>query len=134
MTPRPPFTVTLPWAVVCPDNQRHGLLQRGPGGPKRIGLTGKYRRALEFASMAAMAGKKGYDPFTDPVEVSITLHEPNARRRDISNFCKLICDALIGSAYLDDFQIRKLHVARGNYDKSKPRADITVSALRSEAL
>ena len=129
MTPRPPFRVTLPWAVVCPDNQRHGLLQRGRGGPKRIGLTGKYRRALEYASMAAMAGKMGYEPFSDPVVLTIMLHEPNYRRRDLGNFVKLISDALQGSAYHDDHQIHDLHVLRGTYDKSRPRADIEVKPL-----
>ncbi len=127
-----PYTLELPWAVVCRDNARHGILKNRRTGAKHIGLTSEYRRAKEAAWMLAMGAMKGQPPFAGPVVLEITLHEPDARRRDIGNYVKLIADAISGAAYEDDSQIDVLIVRRGQRDKAKPRAIVLVESLNHQ--
>ncbi len=117
-----PARVTLPWSVLVPDNQRHGLL-RG-----RILLTAKYRQAL--ASASALAGFQWKErPLKTSVSLAVTLYEPDKRRRDIGNYTKLIADALTRVAFVDDSQIDELRLKRGGLDRQNPRAEIEVAPL-----
>jgi crossover junction endodeoxyribonuclease RusA len=54
----------------------------------------------------------------DPVSVSITIHFPDKRRRDIDNPIKATLDALcIAGLFTDDSQVDKLMVQRGEIIK-----------------
>lgn len=114
--------ITLPWKVLVADNARHGLL-RG-----RILLTAKYRDALAAASVLASVQWK-QPPMKTSVAVTVTLYEPDKRRRDIGNYTKLIADALTRVAFVDDSQIDILELRRGTLDRANPRAEITVLPL-----
>lgn len=117
-----PARITLPWSVLVPDNQRHGLM-RG-----RILLTAKYRDALAGAStLAAFQWKAG--PLKTSVAVRVTLYEPDKRRRDIGNYTKLIADALTRVAFVDDSQIDELRLSRGGLDRKNPRAEVEIAPL-----
>ena len=120
--------LTLPWKVLVPDNARHEVL-RVKGGGRRIGLTTKYRLALSAASL--LAGHQwGQRPLLrDLVKLRVVLHEPDKRRRDISNYLKLIQDCLVRVAFVDDSQISHVEVIRGKLDRINPRADIELSPL-----
>lgn len=56
---------------------------------------------------------KGYalKPLTGNLEVWMTFYPPDRRRRDLDNCVKCLQDALQqGGLFLDDFQIKKLHL------------------------
>jgi len=55
--------------------------------------------------------------FGGPIEVSIEVHPPDRRRRDLDNLLKALLDALErGGAYRDDSQIEQLMVLRGDVE------------------
>lgn len=112
--------ITLPWSVLVPDNRRHGLL-RG-----RILLTSEYRNALAAASALTSFQWKA-PALKGSVAVTVTLYEPDKRRRDLGNYTKLLADAMTRVVYVDDSQIDDLRLVRGGLDRAKPRAEITVS-------
>ena len=115
-------TLTLPWAVLLPDNARHGLM-RG-----RILLTSKYRKALDGAKMLAAAQWKG-PTLKGRVALDVTLYEPDKRRRDLLNYGKLLGDALSMTVINDDSQIDCVTMTRGALDRHNPRAVIRVTPL-----
>ena len=52
------------------------------------------------------------------VGLSMVLHPPDKRKRDIDNFSgKSVLDSLIGGLYRDDSQVRTLHVEFGDIVK-----------------
>lgn len=120
--------VTLPWKCLVPDNQRHDVL-RVKGGGRRIGLTDKYRRALGAASLLASHQWGQRPTMRDKVCVTITLYEPDKRRRDVSNYLKMAMDALVRVCFVDDSQIDKLTVIRGELSRVNPRAEIEIRPL-----
>lgn len=115
-------SIVLPWKVLVADNARHGVI-RG-----RILLTSRYREALAAASMLAMTQWKAPSLKTS-VALTVTLYEPDKRRRDIGNYTKLIADALTRVAFVDDSQIDELRLTRGRLDRVNPRAEIEVRPL-----
>jgi Holliday junction resolvase RusA-like endonuclease len=114
--------LVIPWALVVPDNARHGLVR------DRIRLTTRYRKALATASALVRQQWRG-DPLLDRVQLVVTLHPPDRRRRDIANTLKILADALAGAAYMDDAQIDRLTVDRAEPDPDHPRAVLTVAPL-----
>jgi len=64
------------------------------------------------------------------LHVELKLCPPDKRRRDIDNFSKAILDALTHAGlWLDDSQIDKMTVTRGEVDKEFPRAYISVTEV-----
>lgn len=121
--PHPTMYLSAPWRHLVSDNARHGLM-RG-----RIRLTAEYRNALK-ALRSMFAEWDVFGPFTEAVTVTVTIYEPNAsRKRDISNFSKLLHDAMIGTVLVDDAQIQRMTYERGSLDPENPRADITVTLI-----
>lgn len=124
--------LTLPWAVLVPDNARAGVL----GG--RILLSRRYRDAKTAAHRVALFQLRDnhwsewWPALSDmSVALTVTLHAPDRRRRDLTNFCKLIHDALTGAAYADDAQLADVRYVRGSIDKANPRAELTLTLLTS---
>lgn len=117
--------IVLPWKVLVADNARHGL-SKG-----RIILTERYRMALSAAALLASQQwtAQRRERLRDKVQLSVTLHEPDKRRRDISNYLKLIQDSLTCTAFADDSQIDRVTVKRGGLDRYNPRAEIEVTDL-----
>jgi Holliday junction resolvase RusA-like endonuclease len=57
----------------------------------------------------------GVQPIAGRLAVTIDLHPPDRRRRDLDNALKALLDALQhGGAYHDDAQIDDLHIRRGD--------------------
>jgi len=122
--PAAALVLTLPWAVLVPDNARHGVM-RG-----RVLLTKRYREAKEAARMLALGQLRHESPIIAcDVAVTIRVHAPDRRRRDIQNLTKLVCDVLTLIAYQDDSQVARLTLERGAMDRVNPRADIEVSPI-----
>jgi Holliday junction resolvase RusA-like endonuclease len=124
--PPQPITLAIPWGYLCRDNARHGLM-RG-----RIVLTARYRDALLFSQILVGAAMKGRQPITGRVALVATFHEPDRKRkRDVTNYAKLLCDALSPAAILDDSQIDDARYVRGDVDKTDPRVVVTLAIVEA---
>lgn len=115
------ISYALPFSVLVPDNQRHGLF-RG-----RILLTSKYRNAKAQAHTILLTQRVG-QPMLEGLSLgfSATLYPPDKRRRDVVNYAKMVQDALTGIAYADDSQLDDVRWTRGTVDKANPRVEIFV--------
>lgn len=69
-------------------------------------------------------------PFDQPVRVSMVFYCKTARRTDLDNLMKLVCDALNGLAYTDDHLI---HSLRGRLHRKAlgetPRTEVRIEAI-----
>lgn len=136
------YTVVIPWSWLVSDNDKYGAAlrkrdkythpddftqRRSP----RLVLSAQYRDAKKrIAAEAVKQLPEGAQPFTGPVMVQATLIEPNrSRGRDVTNFCKLTHDALIGVCYKDDAQIDDAYWSRGAPDIDRPRLELTITEL-----
>ena len=70
-------------------------------------------------------------PLNGDMRLEIGLWLPDRRHRDVDNCCKSICDALNGSAYLDDFQVAEL-IVRRYVDRERPRAEVVIERVESD--
>ena len=83
---------------------------------RRVGrrtLLSRGGRAFRQAVQAVLAAR-GVQPIAGRLAVTIDVHPPDQRRRDLDNALKALLDALQhGGAYHDDAQIDDLHIRRG---------------------
>jgi Holliday junction resolvase RusA-like endonuclease len=125
--------VTLPWSVLVPDGERFaaGVRRRSDGKYRAIlVMTLRYRKAKAAARKLLQSDYGNVPPLTGRVRVAATLYEPNASRiRDVSNFAKLVNDAMTGIIYVDDGQIDEMHWQRGAPDIDRPRLEISVTEI-----
>jgi Holliday junction resolvase RusA-like endonuclease len=63
------------------------------------------------------------------LHVTIDVHPPDARRRDISNTEKLCVDAVAYQLGFDDSQIDVLTLRRQPVDRTNPRLVLTLEAI-----
>ena len=83
---------------------------------RRVGprtLISREGRQFRRDVMAILAGM-GIEPLTGKLIVCVDIFPPDNRRRDIDNVTKALLDALEhGGAYVDDSQIVKLTIEKG---------------------
>lgn len=66
----------------------------------------------------------------DRIELQITLHPPDKRRRDIDNSCKAILDSLQkAGVFLDDSQVDRLFVERGEIERPAGSAVVVIKTI-----
>ena len=83
---------------------------RRVGSRTLISREGRRSRKEVIAILAEM----GLEPLTGKLFVHIDVFPPDHRRRDIDNLQKALLDALAhGGAYVDDSQIVKLTIEKG---------------------
>lgn len=112
--------VVLPWDVLVTVNRR---------SINRKVLSNEYRKAKEAIYMIACGQVRGERPRfpTEAVDVVLDFYVPDFRRRDFTNYYKLILDALEGVVYADDFQIREITGRRHDpTDDTAARCEVTV--------
>lgn len=84
---------------------------------RRVGtrtLISRGGRAFRQSVCSILAAQR-LRPMEGKLAVSVIVHPPDRRRRDIDNLQKALLDALEhGGAYLDDYQIVKLSIERGD--------------------
>ena len=87
----------------------------------------QYRAAV----MATVLAEFGTPPHTsDRIGLSVDLVMPDARRRDLGNVLKALCDAMEHAGmYLDDSQIDELHVVRRHIEPPGC-ADVIIQPLK----
>lgn len=69
----------------------------------------------------------GMEPLHGDVRVALAFYRPT-KRGDLDNLLKVTLDALIGHAYDDDSQIRRIHASLHD-DKDCPRVEVEVMPL-----
>lgn len=115
-------TLTIPF----PPTLNHDVGRNGG----RYYKTDDYKR---FQSQVGWLWLKTLPPLwsqTARYSVAIELIYDTKRRYDIDNRVKPILDALTqAGAWKDDSQVDVIVVARGEIDKARPRAEVTVVAL-----
>jgi Holliday junction resolvase RusA-like endonuclease len=83
---------------------------------RRVGartLISRGGRAFREAVCAILAAH-GIEPLVGSLDVEVTIHPPDKRRRDVDNVQKALLDALQhGGAYGDDSQIVRLAIEKG---------------------
>ena len=117
--------MTLPYPPSINTHWRH--LRSGPmAGRVLISERGRaYRIEVE-----AVARAHGVQCQHGALTVTIWLHPPDRRKRDIDNPIKPLLDALThAGAWLDDSQIRELHITMEDPDKDSPRAVVMVQRM-----
>ena len=110
--------ITTPY----PPSVNH-MWVRNRNGSVRVSAAGKLFRD-EVTMMRPGPGKLC---LTGRLAVSVRLHAPDKRRRDLDNSMKALLDALAHAlVYVDDSQIDRLVVERGPVDRKNPRAEVEV--------
>lgn len=118
-----PLVLVIPWARIVPDNRRMAVVEN------RMVTTAEYRNAKTGFHSLAKKAWRGRELITGDVSLTAELWYPDARRRDLLNTCKLVCDALTSVCYVDDSQIAVACWRRMGIDRENPRAEFTVTAL-----
>jgi len=96
--------VLLPW----PPSVNHYWAARGRGR-----YLSPRAQAWHREAWAVLRAQKNGGPIKGPVAVTLVLHPPDRRRRDVDNVLKAVLDALVkGGVLRDDSQVEELHVVR----------------------
>jgi Holliday junction resolvase RusA-like endonuclease len=95
--------------------------------------TAEYERRVKGAAWAALvlAGFARYGsawPKGARFRLELMIVPGNARRFDLDNVAKAVCDALNGIAWDDDSQVWTLVIRRGEIDRTSPRVEVKVEA------
>jgi Holliday junction resolvase RusA-like endonuclease len=120
-------TITIPWKYLVPDNAKYGVL-RG-----RMLLKPQYRASKDTIQAIARRAMLGTIPCTANVALHARLYVPDNRRRDATNYAKLVQDSLQGAVYTDDTQIKRATWEHCGLDKENPRAEVTITELAEVA-
>lgn len=112
-----------------------------PGRPRgkerpRMGRNGKFytpRTTREYEESVAWFAKAAYkgEPTKDPVRLDMTIRSSKSKA-DTSNILKSIEDGMNGIVYVDDKQIKEIHISRIEGDGEG--VDVTVSLLKKEEM
>lgn len=126
--------LTLPWAVLVRDNAKYGVtINRATRKPLLI-LTSEYRGGKDSAYLLAKQQIRRA-PMSGPLVLVATLYEPNrSRARDVTNFCKMVHDALEKAAYENDSQLDDVRWIRGPVDRENPRVELVLTPLSTESV
>ena len=110
-----------------------------PGRPRgkerpRMGRNGKFytpKTTREYEESVAWFAKAAYkgEPTKDPVRLDMTIRSSKSRA-DMSNILKSIEDGMNGIIYVDDKQIKEIHIIRTEEDGEG--VDVTVSLLKQK--
>lgn len=115
---------SLPVLFTVPTNPRPKERPRVVDGHTYTPKETEQAEALVRAA-ARLAGAR---PHTQPVRLVVRAYRGDARRVDLDNLVKLVSDALNGTAYEDDHQIKAL-VATMDIDRENPRTEVEIHAI-----
>ena len=112
--------VVIPFDALMGDNHRL-IPARG-----RLIANSKYRDAKAALRLRLTAHRPRLTLHDGRVALECTFHWPDRRKRDVTNYGKMLCDALTGIAFHDDVQIVDARYRFGGYDKANPRVEIVI--------
>jgi Holliday junction resolvase RusA-like endonuclease len=102
------YSLQIPWQLLVSSNRRN--TRRGG-----MAHSWEYKRSLKLIHEYArfhLPQLRGPAFPEGEIEVQVTFHPPDARRRDVHNYTKGLLDALEGVMYANDYQIDRLSVVR----------------------
>ena len=123
----------LPWPPSVNRYWRHVNI-RGRGHCTLISADGRaYKRAVGYAVLEQCAARKEpLKTLTGRLAVSVLLHPPDRRARDIDNSAKSVLDALTSAkVWRDDEQVDRLELVRGTVI-SGGCAEVTIREIPQE--
>lgn len=129
------LTITLPWDILCPDNQKSIPIIRGRR-PASV-PNPKYRRSKmaigreACGELAGFALQRPLWALDTRLWLAAYAYLPDARKTDPINYAKGVCDALEGIVYVNDNQI----VMNGPWcnmgiDRENPRLVIRIQEVK----
>lgn len=122
------LTFTVPWDALCSKNAKY------VGQFSKV-LSPEYRAAQEKAGLLALAAakKQKWKRTDKAVRLTVTIVEPDHRKRDPYNLGECILDALTKCAHdaiwWDDSQARIVTFGATEVSKDKAGATITIETL-----
>jgi Holliday junction resolvase RusA-like endonuclease len=122
-----PVTLHLPWSTLISDNKKFRAVQRGDQAI--MAINAGYREAAERIRELAMSKAAGAQPAAEPLQVTARVWFPDNGVRDMTNWSKLVFDAMKGTVYEDDRWLHDVRWIRLGVDVDAPRAEITITPL-----
>jgi Holliday junction resolvase RusA-like endonuclease len=122
-----PLTLTLPWSTLISDNKKFRAVQRGDQAI--MAINAGYREAAEKIQQLAKSKAAGAQPAAEPLQVTARVWFPDNGVRDMTNWSKLVFDAMKGAIYDDDRWLHDVRWIRMGVDVDQPRAEITITPL-----
>jgi len=121
-----PIQLTLPWPPSV--NSMYRAIPRGKHCQNILSRKG--REYKESALIAIACHNLPPGELDGDLQVTLDLYPPDARRRDVDNYSKVVLDVLTeGCVWHDDSQIADLHILKRPRDKDNPRVVVTISAI-----
>lgn len=120
-----PITLRIPWSALVSDNDKFVAGMKGPKPVIRI--TKEYAEAKARIASLARDTMAGRPPIGQPVELTARVWFPGNRGNDVTNWCKLVHDALNEIVYEDDKLIHDARWIKAGIDVDAPRAEITIT-------
>lgn len=124
------MTITIPWPHVKPDNHRAIPVRRH--GVLRLIASPEYRQAKAACELLVRSQWR-QPPLAGELALVARFWFPDYRKRDQTNYAKLLQDALSGIVYADDSQLVDVRLVRVAVDKANPRVELTVTTLEQAA-
>jgi Holliday junction resolvase RusA-like endonuclease len=122
-----PVTLHLPWSTLVSDNEKFRAMLRGDQAIMVIKRP--YREASDRIHQLAMSKAAGAQPAAEPLQLVARVWFPDNNVRDMTNWSKLVFDALKGAVYEDDRWLHDVRWIRMGTDVDAPRAEITITPL-----
>lgn len=118
--------MALEYGFVCPlPTSANARLVRSRHGGFVNGTA--YRRSLLQLQIAIRNGRGSLPTITGPAGISVTVHFPDSRRRDLDNVIKPLLDACTyAGVWQDDHLVMRLEVERGPVQKNRGHLDVRV--------
>lgn len=121
-------TLTLPWKHMASSNTRNSRR----GGKGHSWQYKRARLAIELHAIDQVRGRRPLIP-EQPCTATLRFYPPDARKRDVRNYAKVIFDGLQGVVYADDYQVWRDVVERMDPDREDPRCVVTIEYDDREA-
>lgn len=122
-------TITLPWPPSVNTYWRHVVI--GRSARVLISREGReYRDAVRLAVLRRWPGL--CRPLEGRLDVSVVVHCPDRRARDLDNLGKAILDGLANAGvYANDSQIDRLQFVRSNKIGQPGSVDVTLGLVKT---
>lgn len=125
--PVQPITLRLPWSALVSDNDKFVAKRRGEKA--MMVITEPYATAKERIAQLARDTMGNHAALEVPLSLTARVWFPGGRTNDVTNWCKLVHDALEGIVYTDDRWIHDARWIRAGVDVDAPRCELTIAAL-----
>lgn len=119
--------LVVPWTALISDNLKFTAYLRGE--KPAIKITKAYAEAKARIARLATDRMAGLPPADRPLALLARVWYPNNAHRDLTNWCKLVHDALNKVVYADDGLLHDVRWTRAGVDIDHPRAEIVLTLL-----